>query len=175
MWASRPKFGSVTEREHAAHHLQNDLKLLFSVSPESYSSWLHLPPTAPPMASITMASTAAQQAGSAFQKESLLSLAPSTATRKGQQATTAVLTGEKTESQRRWKSLLNQGLSLAEPESAAKTVEEPPQSGAEPGAGLSVCVTPESISKALSHRAFLDTDSTQPVQPEASDIFSKTE
>lgn len=35
MWASRPKFGSVTEREHAAHHLQNDLKLLFPVSPQS--------------------------------------------------------------------------------------------------------------------------------------------
>lgn len=54
-------------------------------------------------------------------------------------------------------------------------VEEPSESGAEPGTGLSVCMTPESVSKALSPRAFLDTDSTQPVQPEASDIFSKTE
>ena len=89
---------------------------LLCVSPESHSSWpssprLHLPPTAPPTASIATASAAAQQAGSAFQKGSPLPLAPSTATRKGQQATTTVLTSEKTESRRWWKSLLNQGLS----------------------------------------------------------------
>ena len=57
------------------------------------------------MASITMGSAAAQQAGAASQKESLLSLAPNAATQKGQHATTAVLTGEKTEAQRSGRAL----------------------------------------------------------------------